>query len=63
MRTAMQVKYTPLLLKIHPAQVEALDAIKERTGKDRTTLIREAVSLLIGRYELAQKESNNVKVA
>lgn len=59
MKTPMQAQYVPIVLKLHPAQIEALAAIKKQTGKSRTFLIREGVSLLIGRYVLAGKEGDN----
>lgn len=64
MRTAMQQDYIPILVKLHPAQVESLDHIKALSHKDRSSLIREAISILIGRYTLAERgRENDVKVA
>ena len=62
MRTAVH-EYVGILVKFLPAQVEALDHIKDMTGKDRTSLIREAVQLLIGRYLLAEKELADAEMA
>lgn len=55
-RTELKAKYVRLLVPLHEAQVKSLDDIKKATGKNRVELIREAVSLLVGRYMLAAKE-------
>ena len=55
MRTKRLAEYKPILVQLHHAQVESLDKIKSYTGKSRTELIREAVSELIGRYQLPRQ--------
>ena len=65
MKTPRMTENRPIVLNLHPSQVEALDEIAKAWGRNRTMLIREAVAMLIGRYELAKetKRHADAKVA
>lgn len=56
MRTKRLTEYRAILLQLHHSQVERLDKIKELTGKSRVEIIREAVAIELGNYDLALKE-------
>lgn len=57
MRTKRVTEYRAILVYLHPAQVKALEGIKEATGQTRTELIRFAVSEMIGRHTMPRGSS------
>lgn len=52
-------EYKAIIVEFHPAQIEALDGIKAKTGITRSELIRDAVAELIGKYALAYQGSED----